>query len=112
MSDGNRLRSALVRTACLEASLVALPIEVLLEVVSFTDVVSAIKMTRVSALITVEIFENQKSINRRRAFRLASLSTRYKKVSLSGYYYYTPSSLSGPFPDLRGKAPLTMSARL
>lgn len=52
MSDGNRLRSALVRTACLEASLVALPIEVLLEVVSYTDVVSAIKMTRVSALIT------------------------------------------------------------
>jgi hypothetical protein len=52
MDDGDELRSAPVGSADLNAAF-ALPIDILLEVVSHTDVVSAIQLTQVNVFVVV-----------------------------------------------------------
>jgi len=53
MSGVNKTRSTRPRAEYLDAGFAALPLEVLLEVVLYTDVVSAIQMTQVSDFIVV-----------------------------------------------------------
>ena len=87
------------------------PIDVLLEVVSYTDVSSAIKMTLVRNPSSPSLSHPDLPVSLRAA-RRPDLSTYSRSVCLSGHCCSTPSSLSGPFLGLQRQALWTTPARL